>query len=109
MVKKLKLTEMKKLLLFVLLMAGLSAYAQKDSRIVIGTVDTVYSKVLNEKRTIRVHVPEGGKNQHYPVLYILDGEDHFLSAVGITEEMSGVIPPMIVVGIDNMGFNTRER
>src|SRR5207248_2425023 len=26
-----------------------------------------------------------------------------------TEEMSGVIPPMIVVGIDNMGFNTRER
>ncbi|MDO3626943.1 alpha/beta hydrolase-fold protein [Mucilaginibacter sp. BT774] len=100
---------MKKLLLFVLLMAGLSAYAQKDSRIVIGTVDTVYSKVLNEKRTIRVHVPEGGKNQHYPVLYILDGEDHFLSAVGITEEMSGVIPPMIVVGIDNMGFNTRER
>jgi len=100
---------MKRILLFLLLLEALSAHAQKDNRIVIGTVDTIYSKVLNEKRTIRVHVPEGGKDQRYPILYILDGEDHFLSAVGITEEMSGVIPPMIVIGIDNMGFNARER
>jgi len=100
---------MKRILFFILLVTDLSAYAQKDNRIVIGTIDTIYSKVLNEKRTIRVHIPQGDKNQHHPVLYILDGEDHFLSAVGITEEMSGVIPPMIVVGIDNMGFNTRER
>jgi len=100
---------MKRLLLFILTLTGLSASAQKNNRIVIGSVDTIYSKILNEKRTIRVHVPEGDKDQRYPVLYILDGEDHFLSAVGITEEMSGVIPPMIVVGIDNMGFNTRER
>jgi hypothetical protein len=109
MVKKLKPIKMKRILLFILTLTGLSAHAQKDGRIVIGTVDTIYSKVLNEKRTIRVHIPQGDNNQRYPVLYILDGEDHFLSAVGITEEMSGVIPPMIVVGIDNMGFNTRER
>lgn len=100
---------MKKITLIILLLGGLSAYAQKDNRIVIGTVDTIYSKILNEKRTIQIHVPAGDKNQRYPVLYILDGEDHFLSAVAISEQLSGVIPPMIIVGINNMGFNTRER
>ncbi|MBS1521093.1 MAG: alpha/beta hydrolase [Bacteroidetes bacterium] len=100
---------MKKLLFLVFLLGGLSAYAQKDNRIVIGTVDTISSKILNEKRTIRVHVPEGDKNQRYPVLYILDGEDHFQSAVAISEQMSGLIPPMIVVGVDNMGHSFRER
>ena len=85
----------------------LSASAQNaDNRIVIGTVDTVYSKILNEKRVIMVHVPEGNKNQHYPVLYILDGEDHFQSAVAITGQLSGVLPPMIVIGITN---TVRER
>ena len=100
---------MKKLTVLIFSLICLSAYAQKDNRIVIGRVDTVYSKILNDKRAIQVHVPEGDKNQHYPVLYILDGEDHFLSAVAISEQLSGVIPPIIVVGINNMGFNTRER
>jgi len=109
MVKKLKPIEMKRILLFVLLLAGLSTYAQKDNRIIIGTVDTIYSEILNEKRTIRVHVPDGDKDQRYPVLYILDGEEHFQSAVAISEQLSGLIPPMIVVGIDNMGHSFRER
>ncbi|HTD42104.1 MAG TPA: alpha/beta hydrolase-fold protein [Mucilaginibacter sp.] len=100
---------MKKIILIILFLGRLSAYAQKDNRIVIGTVDTLYSKILNEKRTILVHVPEGDKTQRYPVLYILDGEDHFLSAVAITEQFSGLLPPMIVVGINNMGHGYRER
>ncbi|MDB5152144.1 MAG: alpha/beta hydrolase [Mucilaginibacter sp.] len=100
---------MKKLLTFIISLSFLSGYAQKDNRIVIGTADTLYSKILNEKRIILVHVPDGDKAQHYPVLYILDGEDHFQSAVAITEQLSGVLPPMIVVGINNMGFNARER
>ena len=109
MEKKFKLIKMKKILLFILLLAAMSAYAQKDNRIVIGTVDTLYSKILNEKRTIQVHVPDGNKDQRYPVLYILDGEDHFQSAVAMTEQMSGLIPPMIVVGINNMGHSFRGR
>lgn len=100
---------MKGMLFFILLMTELSGYAQKDNRIIIGTVDTIYSKVLNEKRTIRVHLPQGDKKQRYPVLYILDGEDHFQSAAAISEQLSGLIPPMIVVGIDNMGHSSRER
>ena len=99
---------MKKIWLFVLFLGGLSAYAQKDNRIIIGRVDTVYSKVMNEKRTIQVHLPTGDKNQRYPVLYLLDGEDYFLSAVAISEQLSGLIPPMIVVGIDNMGHSFRQ-
>jgi predicted alpha/beta superfamily hydrolase len=85
----------------------LSAYAQKkDNRIVIGTVDTIYSNILKEKRLVYVHVPEGDKNERYPVLYVLDGETHFQSAVAIVEQISGIIPNMVVVGITN---TDRER
>jgi uncharacterized protein len=80
----------------------ISAMAQKpDNRIVIGTVDSVYSKILNEKRALLIHVPNSGKDERYPVLYILDGEDHFNSAVGIVQQMAGVIPDMIIIGITN--------
>lgn len=87
-------------------MGGLSTHAQKDNRIAIGTVDTVYSKLLGEKRTILIHVPKGDSQQSYPVLYVLDGEDYFESAVAITEQFSGVFPQMIVIGITN---TERER
>jgi len=97
---------MKKLIIFLFSISSLSAFAQKDNRITIGTVDTVYSKILGEKRAILVHVPKGDKTEKYPVLYILDGEEHFQSAVAIDEQMSGVTPPMIVVGITN---TNRER
>ncbi len=88
-------------------MAMLTSFAQKkDNRIVIGTVDTVYSKILHEKRVIYVHVPDGDKNERYPVLYILDGETHFQSAVAIVEQISGIIPNMVIIGITN---TNRER
>jgi uncharacterized protein len=41
----------------------ITGFAQKkDNRITIGTVDTVYSKILTEKRIIYIHVPDGDKN-----------------------------------------------
>jgi predicted alpha/beta superfamily hydrolase len=98
---------MKIFITLILSALGLSAFAQKaDNRIVIGTADTVYSKVLNEKRVIFIHVPAGGKGERYPVLYLLDGESHFNSAVGIVQQMAGVIPDMVIVGITN---TMRER
>lgn len=100
---------MKKIIAFIISLSSLSAYGQRDNHITIGIVDTIYSKILNEKRTIQVHVPDGGKDEHYPVLYILDGEEYFQSAVAITEQLSGLLPPMIVVGINNMGHNSRQR
>jgi len=92
---------------FILSGVCLYGFAQKkDNRITIGTVDTVYSKILNEKRIVYIHVPDGDKNQHYPVLYILDGETHFQSAVAIVEQISGIVPDMVIVGITN---TNRER
>jgi predicted alpha/beta superfamily hydrolase len=85
----------------------LSAFSQKkDDRIVIGRVDTLYSRILGEKRTLLIHVPSGNKDERYPVLYLLDGESHFISAAGIVQQMAGVIPDMVIVGITN---TTRER
>ncbi|WP_250625982.1 alpha/beta hydrolase-fold protein [Pinirhizobacter soli] len=82
-------------------LASTPSYAQKDNRIVIGTTEVIHSSVLGEDRTILVHVPHGEPGQRYPVLYVLDGEDHFGSAVAITEQLSGVFPQLIVVGIEN--------
>lgn len=94
---------MKKIFLTVCLsVISLLVIAQKaDNRIVIGTIDTIQSKILNETRTLLIHVPKGGEDERFPVLYILDGESHFYSAVGIVKQMAGVIPDMIVVGVTN--------
>lgn len=92
---------MKVTLLVLLLLASATGYAQKDNRIVIGTTETVHSSILSEDRAILVHIPQGQPGQRYPVLYVLDGEDHFESAVAITEQLSGVFPQLIVVGIAN--------
>ncbi|PIF30826.1 hypothetical protein CLU81_1277 [Flavobacterium sp. 9] len=91
------------------------ALAQKKDKIEIGIVDSIASKVLNENRKIWVHLPKSAQNngfakQKYPVVYVLDGDGHFSSVVGIIEEMSEVngntnCPEMIVVGITNTNRN----
>jgi len=87
--------------LVLFLSVATASHAQKDNRIVIGTTEVFHSSVLGEDRTILVHVPQGEPGQRYPVLYVLDGEDHFGSAVAFTEQLSGVFPQLIVVGIKN--------
>ena len=85
--------------------------AQTDNRIVIGTIDSIQSKILNEQRKIWVYVPNSGpvdiySKQRYPVVYLLDGDAHFSSVVGMMQQLSSVngnmiCPEMIVVGIPN--------
>jgi len=89
--------------LVILLTVSNISYAQNTgNKIVIGTIDSIYSNILKEKRNVWVYVPNGdGKNQRFPVLYLLDAEDHFHSAVGIVKQLSGVLPDMIIVGITN--------
>lgn len=72
----------------------------------IGKYETLHSSILNEDRTIIVHVPSGSKNStvHYPVMYLLDGDSHFTKSVGILDHLSTtagneVCPEMIVVAI----------
>jgi predicted alpha/beta superfamily hydrolase len=94
-------------LTFVIL--SLYSLSQTDGKVVIGTVDSVQSKILGEKRKVWVHVPSGvgsSSKQRYPVVYLLDGTAHFYSVVGLIQQFSQVngntlCPEMIVVGIAN--------
>ena len=103
---------MKKIVFIVIgLCISISAFVQVDNKIVIGTVDSVQSKILNEKRKVWVYVPNSGPGGlfnpvRYPVVYLLDGDAHFYSVVGMIQQLSQVngntiCPQMIVVGIPN--------
>ncbi len=101
---------MKKLILSVFtVFLSLCALAQKDNKVTIGAIDSIKSKILNEQRKIWVYVPSSwspDSKQRYPVLYLLDGDDHFYSTVGIIQHLSQgigntICPEMIVVGIPN--------
>src|SRR5690349_4410151 len=95
-------------IIFLCAAISLSGHAQTDNKIVIGKVDSVYSNILKEKRKIWVYVPENlqAAPARYPVLYLLDGDGHFQSVVGMIQQLSQVngntvVPEMIVVGIPN--------
>jgi len=101
-----------KILTVLLIFFYLEGCSQSDNNnIVIGKKDIIYSKILKENRTIWIHVPHSaGDNifnqQRYPVLFLLDGDGHFMSVVGLVHQLSEVngntvLPDMIVVGIPN--------
>jgi predicted alpha/beta superfamily hydrolase len=85
------------------------AIAQSHPDFTLGFADSIKSTVLNEQRQLLIYTPYAEKKikpstkETYPVLYVLDGENHFRSVVAIVERLvgSGVCPPMIVVGIPN--------
>ncbi|WP_223653566.1 alpha/beta hydrolase-fold protein [Hymenobacter psoromatis] len=104
---------MKQLFLVWLLAGATLVQAQtiQHNAIVIGRVDSLTSAVLKEKRKIWVYVPASAHDpsyaqQRYPVLYLLDGDAHFASVMGMVQQLSAVndntvCPEMIVVGIPN--------
>lgn len=85
--------------------------AQNEEAILLGKKEIIASKVLNENRKIWVYSPDNtsqstNAGKRYPVLYLLDGDAHFFSTVGIVQQLSqangnGVLPEMIVVAIEN--------
>jgi uncharacterized protein len=96
----------KSLLSLLLIAYTCKANAQTDNKITIGTIDSIQSKVLNENRKIWVYMPKSKENKRYPVLYLMDGDGHFSSVVGMMQQLSTVngntiCPEMIVVGIPN--------
>lgn len=80
-----------------------------SSQISFGTIDSLFSKTLNEQRKVWVYVPEGAAkfpDTKYPVVYLLDGDAHFYSVAGLIHQLSTIngntlCPEMIVVGITN--------
>ncbi len=82
--------------------------AQTNRKISIGVIESINSKILNEKRDCWVYVPhrdqkEKLSTQRYPVVYLLDGDEHFYSLVGLTNHLgkNAICPEMIIVGIVN--------
>ncbi|HEY0304873.1 MAG TPA: alpha/beta hydrolase-fold protein [Longimicrobiales bacterium] len=83
------------------------------------------SRVFNNTRKLRVLLPAGydapqNRGRRYPVLYLNDGQNLFDSTTATLNPMewqvdetvatltrAGVLPPLIVVGIDNAGRRDR--
>ena len=97
---------MNRLLLLFFLGLSFPGYCQfTDNSIVIGRVDSLYSKILNEQRKFWIHVPNHEndlyQNKKYPVVFLLDGDEFFYSTEGTIRFLSrnGICPEMILVGI----------
>ena len=94
-------------LIFVFAFFAITAKAQTNpNNITIGVIDSVDSKILNEKRRVLIHVPKG-ENKKFPVLYVLDGDDHFEALAGMIKRLNSTdnCPEMIIVGISNANRN----
>lgn len=82
---------------------------QPGNKIVIGKIDNLHSKILNEDRKIYVYVPAisaYNPRHNYPVVYLLDGDEHFCSVMAMIQHLSEIqrntiLPQMILVGIQN--------
>jgi len=72
---------------------------------VLGEIITMPSKALSQDRSIQVYLPASyhDSSKEYPVLYVLDGQWHFINAVAIQKSVKapGTLPEMIVVGFVN--------
>jgi len=90
-----------------------SIYGQED--VTIGKIEVIESKILDENRKIMIYLPNdisnpANSNKKYPVVYLLDGDAHFTSVVGMIEQFSQIngntiTPEMIVVAIPNTNRN----
>lgn len=104
----------KPLVLFIFCFYALCTFAQKakpqenSKPFVLGDILELQSKVLGEKRTLNIYLPEGynaNDSIKYPVIYLLDGsaDEDFIHIVGLVQynsfEWVNIIPKSIVVGI----------
>jgi len=79
----------------------------KDHKLLgLGTQYIINSEILEEERPIIISLPHGyeNSNANYPVLYLLDGLGNIKHEIGTVELLtdSGIIPPMIIVGIESL-------
>jgi len=98
---------------------SLAAFGQQEYRslpsgtkpFVLGVVDELPSKILSEKRTLNIYLPEGynpSDSVRYPVVYLLDGsaDEDFIHVVGLYQFNSfpwiARVPKSIIVGIANI-------
>ena len=81
--------------------------------VVVAKMVTIHSKILKESRKLYIYTPDMNQDknyigQAYPVLYLMDGDIHaplVASQVAYLSTVYNVLPPMIVVGINNYGYD----
>ncbi|MGX7666928.1 alpha/beta hydrolase [Flavobacterium pedocola] len=111
---------MKRILLFIMLICGItitSAQKKNSKRepqtksFVLGEIREIESKILSEKRTLNIYLPQSYKTNDtvkYPVIYLLDGaaDEDFIHVAGLIQYNTfpwiNRIPESIVVGIANV-------
>ena len=95
-------------LIFVLLTS--SAFSEEKSQdIVVGKILTIHSKIFNQDKDIWIYVPHHDprfdfEKPQFPVVYLLDGDDHFESMLAILNKrcngfLDSYCPKMILVGV----------
>jgi uncharacterized protein len=95
------------LLSMLFMLPGCNNPAPSANDISIGRVEVIHSTILNENRTVWIHVPEEHRKSDslkYPVIYLLDGDAHFKSVVGLIDRLSdgsAIAPKAIVVAVLN--------
>ncbi|MCF2500419.1 alpha/beta hydrolase [Dyadobacter chenhuakuii] len=82
---------------------NIQAYTSTSSEVL-----TIHSKLLNEDRKVYVHCPKADsadRNNHFPVIYVMDGDNHFELLVQYVDYLSRpdvlAMPKTIVIGIPN--------
>jgi predicted alpha/beta superfamily hydrolase len=101
-----------KLVLFLILIIVMAVANARTIKkwVQIGKAYSIFSSILNEKRKLWVCVPKVADEPviasiKYPVVYLLDAEDHFSSFTKMIQQVnkdgSKLFPDMIVVGIPN--------
>jgi predicted alpha/beta superfamily hydrolase len=79
--------------------------------------DSIFSRVLNEQRKIKIYLPEEfkqGSNTKFDVIYLLDGETHFDDFLFIYKfaKNQNFLPPLILIALPNSytsNGNMRDR
>lgn len=73
---------------------------------------TVTSHILGEQRELLIHLPQdyARSSQRYPVIVLLDGNNHFLYASGTVDFLSrnGRMPEAILVAVPTMHKRSRD-
>lgn len=89
--------------------AASPAQTRPDSTapLTIGQVNTFYSAILNEKRTLNIYLPPAyDSTKTYPVIYVLDGgvDEDFIHITGLVQFFNLIfnMPETIVAGIVNV-------
>lgn len=87
---------------------GQTTQSNNDKPFILGVINELESKILQEKRTLNIYLPAGYKQNDttkYAVIYLLDGsaDEDFIHIAGLVQfntfDWINQIPKSIVVGI----------